>query len=700
MRKRLQAAYKALRGNSGSGIVLVLVCMLCVSMLGIMILYLSYTGMLLKMTQRQAQNDFYTATTAMDEVRTGIQKAVSDSVARAYKTVLINYSNTDFDADQKDMTAKFQHEYIEALKAWKISDESVSSPGLIDTTGGKYKIEVLKTFVDPDKLKDGEKTTGVVVSASGGNNNIVLSDKSITLKNVTVSYTDSKNYTSIVTSDIVIGMPDFSYMISNYSIAGINSFAILAKDGLTNSGPGTVIGNVYAGKIWASNNTLTLNSGTIVCPDTLSASGAGSKLTTSNATVWANRAVAGAHGDSNGEISFDGTEYIKDDLELAGYQSSVTLKGSYFGYGNSTVKADESSSIIVNGRGSTLTASGLSTLMLAGHSFINNETIDSDVLMGESVSARGNQMAYLIPPEYLSDTNGKSPDTNPVVHTTDSDPGISINGSGHAALDKYGVTTQPINFPYPGSSQTATYYFMKFGAADGRTAEQKANEFFKDYFAANTTKVQKYLDGYLSAYNLPSASRSAGWTITKTNGKYALGFVPVESTKFTNSAQMSDTFSCLCETLSSKHSVGDTPYTYYVDTGKVGKIVNGTNYFRDSNNKIVGVVANTGFTINGKENNSNLNFIIATGDVNVSRNFTGLIISGGKVTIGDGVKVTADSTVVSNALNAVAYTTMGGVSYKLSDFLKIGGGESQTVGESDSGWDMNALVTYQNWSKS
>jgi hypothetical protein len=74
MRKRLQAAYKALRGNSGSGIVLVLVCMLCVSMLGIMILYLSYTGMLLKMTQRQAQNDFYTATTAMDEVRTAYKR--------------------------------------------------------------------------------------------------------------------------------------------------------------------------------------------------------------------------------------------------------------------------------------------------------------------------------------------------------------------------------------------------------------------------------------------------------------------------------------------------------------------------------------------------------------------------------------------------------------------------------------------------
>ena len=88
MKNKIAAALKALKGNSGSGIVLVLVCMLCVSMLGIMILYLSYTGLLIKVTERQSQENFYDATTAMDEVRAGVQKAASDSIAEAYKTML------------------------------------------------------------------------------------------------------------------------------------------------------------------------------------------------------------------------------------------------------------------------------------------------------------------------------------------------------------------------------------------------------------------------------------------------------------------------------------------------------------------------------------------------------------------------------------------------------------------------------------
>ena len=75
MQNKIRAALKTLRGNRGSGIVLVLVCMICVSILGTLIMYLSYTGYMFKITERQSKADFYSATTAMDEIRACVQKA-------------------------------------------------------------------------------------------------------------------------------------------------------------------------------------------------------------------------------------------------------------------------------------------------------------------------------------------------------------------------------------------------------------------------------------------------------------------------------------------------------------------------------------------------------------------------------------------------------------------------------------------------
>lgn len=701
MRNRFAAALRTLRGNSGSGIVLVLVCMLCVSMLGIMILYLSYTGVLLKITERQGQKDFYTASTAMDEIRAGVQKAASDSIGRAYKTVLVNYSNEDFQKDQADMTSKFRAEFRSEFSKWTASGNS-----LITINGG-YSVDVLKSFLDSTQLRGNVGGTGVWVEAAGGANTATVEADGITLKNVKVSYTDAKGYTSSVTSDIVVNMPDFSYMISNYSISGLPSFAVVAKQEMTNAGSPadvTVTGSVYAGKISAVYKTLSTTGGTVVCPGTISAAGAGSVFSSSNATLWANRVEAGQKGGSYGSVVLGGTSYVRDDLELAGYQSSAALTGSYYGYGNSTTESDKSSAIIVNGRESSLSTSGLSTLMLAGHSFIQSVgTAADDVLMGESVSVRGNQMAYLIPTEYLVDSaTGESPATNPIVHDNGIKPEVAINSAGKTELEtKYGVKKTEINSPYPGSNQTVTYYFMQFTAAAGRTAEQNANAFFKDYFTNNTAKVQKYLSGYLNVYNSSPSSQSAGWTITHNGDKYALGSAPVSSTQFTSSVQLTDTFRRLCETLSAKDVAG-TPYEYYVDSDMMAK-ASGTNYFRDADNKAVGVIVdnskdNTKFVINGDGTKGDLNFVIASGDVEIDRPFTGLVISGGTVTVNS--SVTADSTAVGNALAAKAETNIGGVVYTLSDFLKNGAANTtQNVGEADSGWNLGKLVTYKNWSK-
>ena len=104
---------------------------------------------------------------------------------------------------------------------------------------------------------------------------------------------------------------------------------------------------------------------------------------------------------------------VADDLELRGVGSKVTLKGNYYGYNfqknygtSDTVSsdADFSSAMMVNGRTCNLNLKDLNYLMLAGRTFISRKTDaakNQDVLMGESISARTNQLAYYVPAEYV-----------------------------------------------------------------------------------------------------------------------------------------------------------------------------------------------------------------------------------------------------------------------------------------------------------
>ena len=66
-----------------------------------------------------------------------------------------------------------------------------------------------------------------------------------------------------------------------------------------------------------------------------------------------------------------------------------------------------SSSIVINGKSTTLDLSGVRKLMLAGRSYIGTSDVrpvsgtsnSNDVMMGESITVKGTQLAYLLPPD-------------------------------------------------------------------------------------------------------------------------------------------------------------------------------------------------------------------------------------------------------------------------------------------------------------
>ena len=116
---------------------------------------------------------------------------------------------------------------------------------------------------------------------------------------------------------------------------------------------------------------------------------------------------------------------------------------------------------------------------------------------------------------------------------------------------------------------------------------------------------------------------------------------------------------------------------------------------------IFGSTDNTGVVL--AKNTSALNtntigisqgLIVATGDVYVTKNFRGLIISGGKITFGSGVTVTSDKMLVADLFKK----DMESSSPAFSQFFKecsVGSVTDHISGNVD----INTYLTYENWKK-
>lgn len=180
----------------------------------------------------------------------------------------------------------------------------------------------------------------------------------------------------------------------------------------------------------------------------------------------------------------------------------MELAGSYYGYNYQenydalmkNTNASFSSAIMVNAGDCKLNMSNLNYLMLSGRTYISRgsagNTQNSDIMMGESLAVRSNQLAYFVPEEDLEDTNGDG------IRDKFTADGLSSYESSIQVDDvmSYLDTSQPVT-PYHYIDNVAHMpiicYYLNF--AD----EQKANEYFKEYFDKNQEKLAGYASGYI-----------------------------------------------------------------------------------------------------------------------------------------------------------------------------------------------------------
>ena len=690
------------RDNRGSGLVTVLVTMLFVSVLGATLLFTSYTGYLIKVSERGGKESFYSAGTAMDEIKIAIQQAVNESLSEAYTRVLSEYI-TLVERGDEELQKSFADEFYDAIEDWGVKDGDVTH-SLFDSDG-TYNTAALRCLPRSapagskvEVTGDGDGTVARNYDADGKLSEIVL-------EGIRVDYVSPEGYASAVSTDISITMPDFYATTTTVTSSALPTYALVANGELRVSGVDrSLSGSAYAGDVNlnTSGSRLAYESGTLVCEGVVSVENSAEFRAGAGTELWAGNITLG----TGGAARLYGRTYVRDDLTLGGDRAAAELKGSYCGFGDGSGDGDEagkSSAVVINGRNTSFDVDSLDRLILAGVSFVDftGSGAGGSIRTGESVSVKINQLAYLVDGSCLT-VNGAA-GRNPYLYG-DENPSFSVDlnkvlwvtaAGEEKTLRSYGVSYNEATRSYTGITPVFSgihkdedgnyqyklaYFFLNF------SSQATANQYFRDFFTYRPDRIEEYIHQYTALSGKARSVSAAGNTLYTEDGELTLG-----GAGSFNVAGLAAQFANRCQTLSpGKASPGDTPYTFFV---KEEAIAPGDNLAFELEGSIAARVIGGNYTISGGEE---AKLIIATGDVTVNGGFDGLILAGGNIV--QYADIFADPQEVQNILANMESAVAGGGEL-LTDYLdntQIQGSGSGTIHTS---WDLDILVSYRNWAK-
>lgn len=523
--------------NKGFSLITVIIAVSFIGILGLLVLYMALSNFQMKITDLKGKDSFYTAERAIEEIRVGLQEDVGNSMSEAYIKVLETYDKDENSKDvvlDKQRQNDFVNEFIKKLanRLKKDSDQS------------KYNLDYLKKYLD---MKINENETLIVTTPSNKEPVMTKDNKNgILLKNLKVIYVDPKGYASVIETDIRLGIPKVQFPTPSTLPDLMNMIVVAGKGIICEGGNTTISGSIYSGilqdindntileknpytSIWVkSGANLDIQSGDkIVSAGEIYMEPNASFTSEAGVTLWAQGVKL-----SSAQVNLLGTTYLSDDLTIeSGSGSRVTVQGEYYGYGypesarsslNNYMYDNQekrwsdtalSSSIVINGKNTTLDLSGVRKIMLAGRSYIGTSKVSNsnDIMMGESITVKGTQLAYLLPPELIDASKLKNPEMeikNPMSVSDYENSGLIQMNSiplkmdeevpelGNKSLNEIGIdSAKPVQKVFYNNNADERYVYFYLNFKDSKAS----SDFMYDYYMNNST-VKTNLDKYLSFY--------------------------------------------------------------------------------------------------------------------------------------------------------------------------------------------------------
>lgn len=786
------------RRNRGSSIVIVIIAMAMIGILATTLLWMSYINYKIKVNDIRNKNSFYSAEMVMEQIVAGLQKEASDSVAVAYQEVLSNWDDLQSESNRY---SSFASTYLDTL---------VKHLRDADKGDGYYKRDILKGYVDTtvwdhvnqtawdngtDETDEAKKKPPVMELVNGN---------SLILRNVFVSYMDEDRL-SIVSTDLRLDVPEIVFTQSG-SIDELYNYILIGNQGISlkeSSGQVTADGSIYAGTDDKGKGGITINKAStlainngryVISKGEIDVIGPGAGLIVRDVKETGSSVYAKNLDLQSGTISLDSNTYIANDLTLSGNGSKATLTKEYYGYGisaesgigDSKTDQENSSAIIINGQNSTVNMSGVNTLMLAGRAYIGTNTTKKEldqnaeavangdaakknekaVLMGESITVKGGQIAYLVPTECLGVYNGETiigqnPVTQDVaakIQTYKNDYGENfkevdftreVSRLGGLSLSSFGVTDmdhiRKVSTQYVGGgteSKSLTYYYLVMDA-------ENAARYYQTYYLNGSNK--ETIDNYFKKYATGGivlgdyTSEQNSYTILgnalvsdvlSQSGVSLLASTATASNTMTTaevyqkSGEIANVYKGLTTNLSedgasasSFQNVFDSVIkkeivTKNADGSETRETIqeylihNGTGSTMEftTDDGLKGIITAGSYTLSSATSGaSNIRLIVSLGDITIDRNFTGLAIAKGTITINGAVSNGAaslkrnkmDLYKVLNATTGAEGDTMTPMGFFVNGetSLSEGAQESPTDDAGNLDIDYTEIVRYMNWDK-
>lgn len=768
--------------NRGASFVMVVVAMAIVAVLAVTVLWIALMNLQMKVTDEKNTDNFYSAEGVLDQICTGLQSDISKAYSAGYTKVMENYSDSSI--NEAGRQSNFAQEYLKSLKT------SLES----DSTGMTFNMGKLIQYVDPKLLEKKDNQPHAIIKSTNadvnGNGQLKVYQNRVVLNGLRVEYTDEKGFKSIIETDISLGVPSMSFTASG-GVPELFTYSLVGNEGLEiTSGINKVnlSGNLYAGCKNAADTGNSTTSVTIPNKTTLDVKDTSYMIAEGDIevgdfagkdTATIKKNMAGVHNYStlsvdsqcqlwtsninvNGAtVNLDGMTYVADDMTLKGTGSKVTLgknnknnNAKYVGFGNGGADkenpvAGDSSAIIINGRDASLDMSNIRELMLAGTAYINTQAIvnssgmgteNSNVAMGESISVKGDQIAYLVPPECIG-TSGDGADAkslynkNPLSYKEYKD--ITATGADqtkYTEINANVVSTKTGNalLSYLPDSKKIDKYIKKVFVPstddnndDGlvyyyvNLPTDKAAEYYSDYFGADSDKLRRYTKFYTNSIqvNKEASIYTAGnYSIYDGSNLSLLKGIADGVDIDAQSDALHNTYTALNSKLLTNYA--DLPanaasvslFTNIVNNDNLKKIVpNSGNEHKFETEyqgkKYQAIVKNGDYTFDANAKSHNVDIIVATGNVTLEDDFTGTIVAKGKIIVNkekceidNGTQELFKALLLEKVSDADDALHLYDVFMDGANYLgNVSSFSNKKV--ADTKIDYDTLITYQNWTK-
>lgn len=723
--------------NEGASLVAVLSAVIFVMTIGAIIMTVTVTNIRMREVEESGKVNFYGADGIMEELSAGLNDKASQAMRDAYTTILSDYRNSLMNG--VNVQEKFTYLYMDNLKTMfcnESEDKIVNSDasGNMIYVYGRYREDDIKAVMSTENQPYFRPVEETTFSAD-------YVDGLFTLHNLRVQYVDTRGYETIISTDMVFHTPTLNFG-NNNEIKEFMKYALIADVQINVDGHGSAVnGSMYAGydgiNIQSNATGTNLVGSNIVSRGDiiLNAGATDVHIGNERSSVWAENVTMTSVVDSTADASLwlNGNVYVADDLTLNAVNSKVTLEGNYYGYNfrklydglDTTNSAEYSSAIVINGKNASLDMTNLNYLMLAGRTYISRGINDrvNDVVLGESLSVRTNQLAYYVPERFLEEVSGKM--------TLVFDSGDDEEESNKAAkyADYINIDVVDLQNYLNAANPVLEYRFRDNSADDPTTSflsryylnfkdEQAANDFFTAYSANNSARINNLGDDYADAivvgdgmmYSFKGdvmlrASSSSDYTV-KSVVIQNVDWDPGIGTYYIYANQMAKNYMSYQRYLEdwSMHTTdigdanirfadkADDPVTdYFLD---FSQIVSGSRTEVTDGNRLIAVVGNdphsTPYPINPTYTEG---IVIATGNVNVQNDFTGMIIAGGTIQLlANGVEVNADEMLVAELFKEDAEKETPVFSHL---FTNYGNSEENVLGLVN----IDRYQSYENWTR-